>query len=342
MTQGTTLQPYRLNRHDIWNMLAPPPAEKEKGEFKIAALNVQTAWVTDSANNLAKYPQYEWKNRLKPITQLILLDKPTILCLTEPNLKQVQDLRSALGDYGYKIAGYSQQTRESIEVVEEKIARDENYFYNEFVGFAYDSNEVILEESHCVELERGERHNRILAVGKFFLISSKVNFYVLSMHFDHLSRYSREKSGKQELAIIRKLEEAGSPWFSIGDRNWFFDRGGPECAEEYIKLPFICDFRDTNEQGHYGPSGSYPGHLGLPKQCEPPIQVENGVQHIEAETFDVGFRSRNSSVSLNSYAYSGEFSPESYDLLPVGMQGDLSKKNFVSDHYLVGGTFRFI
>ncbi len=342
MLQETTLASYQLNRHDLWNMLPPPPANKDQREFKIASLNIQTAWVTDSANNLEKYPQYAWENRLKPVTQLISLDKPAILCLTEPNLKQVQDLRHVLEDSGYKIVGYSQQTRESIETVEEKIALDNNYFYNEFVGFLYNANEVVLEESSCVELERGEKHNRILAVGKFFHISSKVNFYVLSMHFDHLSLHSRQKSGEQELSIIRELEERGIPWFSIGDRNWFADRGGQECAEEYIKHPFICDFRDESEQGHYGPSGTYPGHLGLPKQFEPPIhELEGGIQHIEADTFDVGFRSRNSIVAVNDYAYSGEFSPESYDLLPLDTQGNVKDKNSISDHYYIGGTFRF-
>ena len=39
---------YLLNRHEAWNMLAPPTANKEKGEFKIAGFNIQTAWVTDS------------------------------------------------------------------------------------------------------------------------------------------------------------------------------------------------------------------------------------------------------------------------------------------------------
>ncbi len=334
--------PYQLNRHEAWNMLAPPSANKEKGEFKIASLNIQTAWVSDSPSNLEKYPKYAWKNRIKPVTQLIAQDKPTILALSELHLTQIQDLRESFKNKGYQLVGYSSETREPIEVVEEKTTHDNKYYYSEFVGFLYDSNEVILEVLYCVELEKGERHKRILTIGKFFHIASKVNFVVLTMHFDHLSLYSRQQSGEQELAIIRQLEEKGIPWFSIGDRNWFSDRGGQECADKYVKNSYICDFRDENEQGHYGPSGTYPGHLGLPKQFEPKItDLENDKKHIEAETFDVGFRSRNSVVGVNDYAYSGEFSPESYDLLSIDTQGNVHEKNFISDHYYIGGTFRF-
>lgn len=49
---------YQLNRHETSNNLMPPPADKERGEFKIAGFNIQTAWVTDSPNNLQKFPRY--------------------------------------------------------------------------------------------------------------------------------------------------------------------------------------------------------------------------------------------------------------------------------------------
>jgi hypothetical protein len=93
---------YQLNRHETWHMLIPPQANKERGEFKIAGLNIQTTWVTDSTNNLEKYPKYAWNNRLKPVIQLISLDKPTILAMSELHLKQVQDLSSNLSDSSYK------------------------------------------------------------------------------------------------------------------------------------------------------------------------------------------------------------------------------------------------
>jgi hypothetical protein len=166
---------------------------------------------------------------------------------------------------------------------------------------------------------------------------------VLTTHFDHLSASSRQQSAIRELAIIHELEKKGISWFSIGDRNWFCDqnRNGEACAKQYIENSSVCDFRDENEQGHFGPSGTYPGHLGLDKRFEPRIlQLKTGEQQIEAETLDVGFRSRKLTVGISDYTYSGEFDPESYDLLPFDKQGPVHDKNFASDHYYIGGVFR--
>jgi hypothetical protein len=44
---------------------------------------------------------------------------------------------------------------------------------------------------------------------------------------------------------------------------------------------------------------------------------------------------------INDYAYAGEFSLESYELIPLGQQGDVTQKNLISDHYYMGGTFKF-
>lgn len=330
---------YLLNRHDDWNMLVTPPANIEKGEIKIAGLNIQTAFVSDKPENLAKYPQYAWSNREKPFLQLISLDQPTVLAMSELHLKQIQSLRALKG---YKIAAFSSESKEPIEVVEEKVSQDAKYNYGEFVGFLYNSNQVRLDDINCIELEKGERHKRVLIIGRFYHTLLKVNFVVLSSHFDHLSLSSRQLSGETELAIIQQLEEQGIPWFSVGDRNWFPGIGGQDCAEQYIKKPYIIDFRDETEKGHFGPSGTFPGHLGLPQEFEPRmVDRPDGKKQIEAYTFDVGFRSRSTVIAINDYAYSGEFSPDTYDLLPLDQQGPIQNKNFLSDHYYIGGTFRF-
>lgn len=122
---------YQLNRHNAYNMLVPPRANRKKEEFKIASLNIQTAWVTDSPNNLEKYSKYAWKNRLKPVIQLIAQDMPAILALSELHLTQIQDLRESFKNMGYQIVGYSSETRESIEIVEEKAFHNKDYYYSE-------------------------------------------------------------------------------------------------------------------------------------------------------------------------------------------------------------------
>ena len=140
--------------------------------------------------------------------------------------------------------------------------------------------------------------------------------------------------------MIERLEQAHLPWFSIGDRNWFADGGGQECADQYVEKSYICDFRDETEQGHYGPCGSFPGHLELAEEFKAPITTfENGEQKIVALTLDVGFRSKYLIKGINSYAYTGEFDPESCKLLANFERGDFSKRNFISDHYYIGGTF---
>ena len=144
------------------------------------------------------------------------------------------------------------------------------------------------------------------------------------------------------MKLIQNLETSGTPWFSIGDRNWFPNGDGQECAEEYIKYPFICDFRDETQQGHYGPPGTFPGHLELPAIFTPPITLlEHGAKQILAGTLDVGFRSRNLTIGINSYSYTGEFDESTGELLPNSIQGDLIQKNFLSDNYYTGGTFQF-
>ena len=332
--------PYQLNRHETWNMLVPPPANKENKEFKIASLNIQTAWVTDNPSNLDKYPQYEWIKRLKPITQLILQDNPSILALSELHLVQAEDLKATFKDYQF--VGYSSETQEPFEIVQQKVAGGEKINYGEFVGFLFDTDSVKLEALSCHNLEKGERHQRILVEGRFIHIASHVHFVVLGSHFDHLSLISREKSAEQELELIYQLEKQKMPWLSVGDRNWYSDKRGQEFAEKYISNPHICDFRDENEQGHYGPSGSFPGHLGLAKEFVPEIIEREGIQIVLAETPDISFRSRNFIKGINDYSYVGEFSPESHELLPQDQQGDLSQKNLISDHYYTGGTFRFV
>lgn len=333
---------YRLNRHDTWNTRVPPRVREEIGQFKIASLNIQTKWITDSQANLEKFPKYAWEKRLRPITQLILMDNPLILALSELHIQQAEDIIHNLKGLGYQLIGYSSETQEPMEAVIKKVAIDKDYYYSEIVGLLFNSTKVALKNCECIELERGERHRRILVIAHFIHIASKVHFAVLTTHFDHLSLVSRQKSGEKELTIISDLENRGIPWFSIGDRNWFSNIGGQECAEAYIRYPHICDFRDENIEGHYGPSGTYPGHLGLPKHFEPrTFQKTTGEIVIEAQTLDVGFRSRRGIEGINDYTYSGEFSPETHDLIPFDRQGHVLEKNFISDHYYIGGTFCF-
>jgi hypothetical protein len=342
LNQREYVEAYQLNRPASWNLQNVPSQNIEKGEIKIAFWNIQVQWVTDLPTNLKKYPQYEWKKRLKTVVELIKKDSPDVLGLCECTLTQAKDLKAHFEKEGYFLFGYSSETLHSIEELDAIIEQGgRTPYYGELVGFLYKSKRVQFIKSSCYPLEKGEKHKRILVVGHFLDKLTKREFSVLASHFDHLSEHSREKSAQQELALIEELEKSKTPWFSVSDRNWYPDGSGQKSAEKYLK-PYVVDFRDETVRGHFRPSGTFAGHLGLESNRDRKVlQLENGMQMIQASSVDVHFRSRKLIKGICSYAYTAEFDPETYDLLPVNSHGDLKSRNFASDHYYTGGTFRF-
>ena len=341
LVQSSNSSQYILNRPLSWNTGKRPSTQINQGEVKIAFWNIQTQWVTDKPENVTKYPQYAWKKRLKPISELIINDKPDVLGLCEYNLIQAKDLKETFEKDGYSLFGFSSETLQPVEEVTEEIARGHNVLYGEFVGFLYKRDRVERLSTNCYALERGDRHGRVLVVATFLDLLTQKCFVVLSSHFDHLSELSRHKSAQTELKIIQQLEEQKIPWFSLGDRNWYPNEAGQKSAELYVNNPYIVDFRDESQQGHYGPSGTFAGHLGLESNRERPVvTVHDGLETILASSTDICFRSRTLVTAIHSYCLTGEFDPKTYDLLPENISGDVGQRNLASDHYYVGGTFR--
>lgn len=325
-----SLSAYQLNRPEFGNFMEPPKAEK--GTMKIAGMNVKMQSITDHPNNINKFPKYQWRYRMIPLISLIEKDTPDVLGLSETTFDQIQDLEKSLPGYSYE--GFCSVSNQSYQNCSEKALN------SEFIGFLFNSQRIELKTLRLHELGPGKKSKRILVEGHFIDVSKNKSFAVLVSHFDSSSLKSRIDAGKIELELIEKLERLGIPWFSIGDRNWFSNEGGQECAEEYIKYPYILDFRDETKEGHFGPPGTFPGHLELPECFSPFIQnLDSGLQQIKALTLDVGFRSRNLCRAINSYSYTGEFDPSSMELYPNNVQGVLKEKNFISDHYYIGGTF---
>lgn len=336
-----SLSSYRLNRFDTWNQRPIPIEKTDELEIKIAFWNVLTEFVTDTSEYLERFPQYSWKKRIKFIKELILEDSPTVLGLCELTFTQALDLKESFKKTGYKLVGFSCETKQSIEELEKGLFLD-NRVYGEFVCLLFNTQRVQLKGLCYRALGAGEEDQRLCVEGLFRDLLFKRTFAVLASHFDHLSLLSRQNSGEIELKRLEDLEKQAIPWFSIGDRNWFKDKAGQECAEKYSQESFICDFRDDNIEGHYGPSGSFPGHLWLPEEFQPSIiETPGGLKKIDAITIDVGFTSRKLVKRINDYTRTGEFCPVSNRLLPNDQQRDVSQKNFASDHYYIGGTFTF-
>jgi hypothetical protein len=326
---------YLLNRPFSWNTAPVPVKDEERGEIKIAFWNIQIQWM-----DTAQYPQYHWSKRKKPVIQLIQNDRPDILGLCEFNSVQAADLKEAFQKEGYCLVGFSSETLKSIEEIDEILNLGDKPRYGEFVGFLFNEKRCQLLQLERFPLEKGIKHNRILVIGYFWDRIACFPFAVLCSHFDHRSQISRHKSAELELAFIEDFERRGIPWFSLSDRNWYPDKSGQEEAEMYANKSYICDFRDETVQGHFGPSGTFAGYLGLESNKDRPvITLNEGKQAILASSVDVGFRSRSKICALNSYSYTGEFDPDTYELFPQDQSGDVSQRNFASDHYYMGGTF---
>jgi endonuclease/exonuclease/phosphatase family metal-dependent hydrolase len=332
-----------LHRYCGGNFSSPPTCETELGERRIAACNIQTAFVTDSAGNLSKFPKYKWSERRNALFECIEKDKPDILALYEFNLVQGQDIRARFSKE-YDFVAYSSELGKSFDAVAALMKETkDNIIYGEFVGFLIRRQQftLVLCSTEAHSLPDGARHKRILVEVQVVDTSTSEQFVLFSSHFDHLSVQSRKESGDLELALIKERIKNGQHCISFGDRNWFPDESGEEHYQAYVSSGLVRDVRDQSEGGHFGPMGTFPGHLGLPEKFAPKMDTENGRTIIQANTLDVIFCSPHIHV-LHSYAYYGAFCRKTGKFVENEevKEQDLLEKNFVSDHYYVGATIR--
>lgn len=340
-----------LNRyHPSTCYLSRPLFKLKDDEFRVAGYKLLSAFVTDNPKNAEKFPKYEWKNRAKPMIEFIKKDHPEILALYEFNIPQAKTLRESLGEQ-YDLIGYSSELGLPIEEIERLIedatasrAKGEEAkdpYYGEFVGFMIDKDQFSVESVKCHSLPDGARHKRILVEANLIHQATKTHICAFSSHFDHISLESRMKSGEIELDLIAKKIENGIACISFGDRNWFPDASGQECWKHYVESGLVKDIRD-NHEGHFGPMGTFPGHLDLPAKFAPNFSKDKeGRDIIDANTLDVGFVSKHLDVRY-SYTDYVSFDPESGKLLTNETPGDLKKKLFASDHYPLGAVIKIL
>lgn len=312
-------------------------------EIKVAFLNFLLQSITDNPRHQVYCPKYEWKKRILPTLQLIQKDSPDILGFCEINHVQIEDLHTKLPSL-YKVIGYSYDEHlgryKTLEEYLKEGSLTKADSSQEFIGLVVKKDKFQIEQlvAHHLEDPKHEKTNRFLVEIHLKDLTHQNKLVILVTHFDHRSIEWRKSAGEYELALIKKFESQSIPWFSLGDRNWFPDKNGEEHYQEYVKEKYICDCRDGNVEKHRGPYGSFPAHLKdshIPKI----IQI-GGKQVVDANMLDVCFRSRNMIEGIGSYAYTGEFNPSDYSLRPNNDQGDLSERNFISDHYYVGGIFK--
>ena len=321
----------QLNRPKEGNNLEPRQAKGN--ELKIAFLNFKSAWCDRNHRN-KNHPHIQWENRKTPVTQLIQKDNPHILGFCELNWRQITDLTTLLTQYtpvGYLADNPPLCLKTFDPTIQDSIEK------TEFIGAFLKTDRITLISKQAHRLTPGKHYERILVELTLEDKKTKKIFTVLISHFDHQLLSSKQKSGQQEIKKLKDLEKKG-PWFSLGDRNWFLDEQGENLYQEYIKNNFISDFRDNPKEGHFGPSGSFAGHANDPYKA-PTEKTTNSQQKIAAKMLDVCFKSKKQAKTHLSYAYTGEFKPETNTLLPNHIQGNLNQRNLCSDHYLIGGIF---
>lgn len=330
---------YRLNRFGSGNLRHLPRSNPAKGECKIAFWNILVSHLTDSPRN--PYEKYQWTHRGQAVLALIQQDSPDIFGYCEGTLKQIGDLESSLQKNGYELVGYSSATQKSYKEVQEIVKAGEEINYSQFVGFFYKRDRLELRETFCYDLEAGLKNKRILVQGNFLDRVTLREFSVFISHFDHQSLHAMQKSAEKEISLLKQLEAKGTPWFSMGDRNWPFDIRGDDCAHQYIKHNFICESRDLTKRGHFGPFSTYPGYIWLDEHAPPLILGPDNKTSILGRTVDIGFRSKRLTRALCSYTLTGEFNPQDDQLLKEHSIKSYHERNFASDHFYIGGIFGF-
>lgn len=342
---GKSKTKYYLNRRDYGNFLLPPLLADDSERIKVAFFNFKASFITDQSEMLRNFPQYAWDKRKGPTLSLIKNDNPDILGFCELSYSQICYLNKFLKEK-YHFIGCNPVNYESFTSVEEVKLSKESFESGEFVGVFFKKNRIKLIKVIFHQLRPNKKcnntSNKVLVEVEFQESITKTNFTTFVSHFDSQSLTSRKEAGYYERSCIQTVEQSNQPWFSLGDRNWFPDQEGELCAFEYIQTPWISDFRDYTELGHFGPAGTFPGHLGLEIKFQPPMQVIDGkFTIIDANTLDVNFYAINQIKSICSFSYTGEFDKDTYELIPSAILALPSEKNFISDHYYIGGIFEF-
>lgn len=317
-----------------------PPHVDNPNAIKIAFYNILAQHVSDKNQKDSKY---FWKNRKGSLIKLIRRDHPHVLGLCELELNQAKDLEKQLAPKklleGYSLIGFAAKTDEMLETMMQRPV-DDYREYQEFVGFLYDTNRVQMNRIQRIQLPKsgGQKHDRILVEAHFYDKVANTHFVCLASHFDHLEAESRQLSAKVEIDRIEELQKVGLPCFSLGDRNWGSKANKQELTKDKLAasayMRTLKDFRDAPK--FYGPPGTFPGHIWY--KDRPKIIEHNGMKLIDANQIDLCYYSKEIQA-IYTYHESGEFDPKTKELLPPGHQGDLDERNFVSDHYYVGGVF---
>jgi len=192
-----------------------------------------------------------WTNRKDKIISMIRLYTPTIICLQEPLINQIDDLTTAFPNFMYYGVGRDDGQKGG-EL--NPILYDKRRFTLVLCGTLWlsETPDVVGSKSWFASLPR------IMSWVRLKDLSSNKDFFVFNTHFDHVSQSARDRSAD---LIMKKIPEiAGDlPVVLTGDLN---DRPFTYPYNTIVNSlnPFYLDDAKTvTKSPHHGPTYTFVG-----------------------------------------------------------------------------------
>lgn len=236
------------------------PAEDAKSEnsIRLFSYNIRVDHEQDQET------ENKWELRADKAIFLLQKYLGEIIALQEPNVKQVQDIKAALGpDYTWIYGKASDRAYENHESF-----KGEQHRETQAIGFDHnrfnllDSGRFWLAENPDVEpiipAWDGSAYSRVVVYALLEERNTGKKFGVFTAHFDHAGVEARINSAK---LIVKKAVELskGSPFIISGDLNTFQLNGGPLVYEAFEQqFDIITDVRDAT-LNQYGPVSTWVG-----------------------------------------------------------------------------------
>lgn len=163
----------------------------------------------------------EWAYRLPKINMVLNQYRPDIIGIQEVSLEQMDSLQKSNYNLPYKFLG-QYPTKKPIE---------------SGLGIIYNSKKLVqISNLHAIWLNEsqtqsdapawdGSSYERFVIYAKFYNLSTRKDFWMITTHFDHLGIKARSKSAEIIMNLAKKLD---APTIITGDFNCFPQAGGKE------------------------------------------------------------------------------------------------------------------
>lgn len=206
----------------------------------------------------------KWEFRAEKAISVIQKYLGDIIALQEPNVEQVEDIKTAVGPNYTWIYGKASDRA----YVDYENYKSEQHRETQAIGFNHnrfillDSGRFWLAEDPSIEPTipawDGSIFSRIAVYALLEERDTGKRLGIFTTHFDHVGVEARINSAK---LLVQKAVELsnGAPFIISGDLNTFQSNGGPLVYEAFEhQFSLITDIRDST-QNQYGPVSTWVG-----------------------------------------------------------------------------------